>query len=770
MRHGILSHIQLLVLLALLLASTPTVLLGQDVEGPTTRFRLNQLEKAAGVGYMIRANSLRNAGWTDSLRYIGGRLRVKGSISVDTLTQGSVLYAGASGLITQRNNRLFWSNTANTGDGELRIGGNGGTAGSVTLYGNASNEAIIKAVGGGTVTIRGAPSSYITIESSSATQTGYLGWREGISIGRIGTLQLPDETKTGSGMGYHTPNTGHILSIYNRDSATTSINAHVTMWDTPNKRMLHNGSIHVGLSQYFRDHTALQINSDTADQVPVFIRGASGQNAPLFAAAKSDSVVVFSIGGSDGVVYSNGVTLWEAAPGDAPYSNPAGTYLWTVDENGQNGAWADLLGFMGGSGGTDQMAYFSDANTLTSDASLTYDGSSAITIDDGSYSGEYSNYSITISDAGTAYGFYADPYQINNIWDDSGVSAMRKGSGYLSGALGANSLNGTSSSRYNQAGTDAPLIFGIVGASDDGNNSVGGELALRSSRTTSATAHGVTQSGDLLGRVTAWGNYDQTGATLAWSGKTFTASMAFKATETFSNTARGSKIVFSTTDNTTTTVDDRLTIDHDGSIYSTGGAAHDVTFDDVDQFSAYSNDQWLYAWDGAAGFEGTYTNSPRTYKYGAANTLDGQGYSYLYSQRQSGTGGDLAFGVDSTSAWFGTNYDAILYRLPTTQPDVSSGQQSILQQDGNGSNSEASWKKVASGITTGTTDGSGDLSVTCVMDDASYLVTATAEGTTFYTLTAHTKGTTSFKVRVFDAAGAAVTSTSVTVGWWLIDQ
>ena len=328
---------------------------------------------------------------------------------------------------------------------------------------------------------------------------------------------------------------------------------------------------------------------------------------------------------------ANGVSLWRAAPGSAPYSEPAGTYLWTVDENGQNGAWADAssLGAIDGSGGADQVAYFSDANTLTSDASLTYDGSSAITIDDGSYSGEYSNYSITISDAGTAYDFYADPYQINNIWDDSGVSAMRKGSGYLSGSVGTNQLNGTSSSRYNQAGTDAPLIFGIVGASDDGNNSVGGELALRSSRTTSATAHGVTQSGDLLGRVTAWGNYDQTGATLAWSGKAFTASMAFKATETFSNTARGSKIVFSTTDNTTTTINDRLTIDHDGSLYSTGSAAHDVTFDDVDGFAVNTNDQWLNAGDGYGGIEGTYTNSPRTYKYGLANTLDGQGYSYL---------------------------------------------------------------------------------------------------------------------------------------------
>ena len=38
------------------------------------------------------------------------------------------------------------------------------------------------------------------------------------------------------------------------------------------------------------------------------------------------------------------------------------------------------------------------------------------------------------------------------------------------------------------------------------------------------------------------------------------------ATETWSGSARGSKLVFSTVDNTTTTLDERMTIDHNGNV------------------------------------------------------------------------------------------------------------------------------------------------------------------------------------------------------------
>ena len=72
------------------------------------------------------------------------------------------------------------------------------------------------------------------------------------------------------------------------------------------------------------------------------------------------------------------------------------------------------------------------------------------------------------------------------------------------------------------------------------------------------------------------------------------------------------------------------------------------------------------------------------------------------------------------------------------------------------------------GVATGTTDGSGDLTVTfaAAMPDAAYTMIATVEGTTSYTISAHTKATGTCKVRFFNpTTGAAVTATSVTISY-----
>lgn len=71
------------------------------------------------------------------------------------------------------------------------------------------------------------------------------------------------------------------------------------------------------------------------------------------------------------------------------------------------------------------------------------------------------------------------------------------------------------------------------------------------------------------------------------------------------------------------------------------------------------------------------------------------------------------------------------------------------------------------GVATGTTDGSGDLTVTfaAAMPDATYTLLVTPKGTTYYTTTYHTEATGTVKVRFFDAAGAAVTATSVTISY-----
>lgn len=69
------------------------------------------------------------------------------------------------------------------------------------------------------------------------------------------------------------------------------------------------------------------------------------------------------------------------------------------------------------------------------------------------------------------------------------------------------------------------------------------------------------------------------------------------------------------------------------------------------------------------------------------------------------------------------------------------------------------------GSESGVTDASGDITVAHSLGTATVYVAATATGTTFYNVQVHTKTSTEFKVRFFDATGAAITSTAVTVDW-----
>lgn len=63
------------------------------------------------------------------------------------------------------------------------------------------------------------------------------------------------------------------------------------------------------------------------------------------------------------------------------------------------------------------------------------------------------------------------------------------------------------------------------------------------------------------------------------------------------------------------------------------------------------------------------------------------------------------------------------------------------------------------------TDGSGDVTVTHSMGTTPTAVLVTPTGTTAWIVSVHTIGATTFKVRFYDAAGAAVTSTAVTATW-----
>lgn len=76
-------------------------------------------------------------------------------------------------------------------------------------------------------------------------------------------------------------------------------------------------------------------------------------------------------------------------------------------------------------------------------------------------------------------------------------------------------------------------------------------------------------------------------------------------------------------------------------------------------------------------------------------------------------------------------------------------------------------KNHRSGVQTATTDGSGDITITfsSALPDNTYSLIVTPKGITYYTTTYHTEATGSVKVRFFDASGAAVTATSVTISY-----
>lgn len=69
------------------------------------------------------------------------------------------------------------------------------------------------------------------------------------------------------------------------------------------------------------------------------------------------------------------------------------------------------------------------------------------------------------------------------------------------------------------------------------------------------------------------------------------------------------------------------------------------------------------------------------------------------------------------------------------------------------------------GAVSTSTDGSGDVTVTHGLGGTPDNIQVTITGTTPYVATVHTIGGTTFKVRIFDMAGAAVASTAVTFHW-----
>lgn len=74
------------------------------------------------------------------------------------------------------------------------------------------------------------------------------------------------------------------------------------------------------------------------------------------------------------------------------------------------------------------------------------------------------------------------------------------------------------------------------------------------------------------------------------------------------------------------------------------------------------------------------------------------------------------------------------------------------------------------GVTTLSTDASGDITLSITMPDATYSAVAIPDGQTFYVITAHTKTTSSVKFRIYDSTGNIVPSgTSVSINYNITD-
>jgi len=111
----------------------------------------------------------------------------------------------------------------------------------------------------------------------------------------------------------------------------------------------------------------------------------------------------------------------------------------------------------------------------------------------------------------------------------------------------------------------------------------------------------------------------------------------------------------------------------------------------------------------------------------------------------------------------------LYYSLPHSSPDSVNGSISTPIWTGLGATATPSFLRSQHNVATGTTDGSGDLTVTfaSAMPDATYTALCQSEGNAnSYTWEVHTKTTASFKIRVRDSnTKAVVTATSITFGY-----
>ena len=203
-----------------------------------------------------------------------------------------------------------------------------------------------------------------------------------------------------------------------------------------------------------------------------------------------------------------------------------------------------------------------------------------------------------------------------------------------------------------------------------------GYLSLGKSDHGTLGTHGAVDSGDYLGNINWTGS----------NGSAFVngARMSGIATETWSGSARGSKLVFSTVDNTTTTLDERMTIDHNGN----------VGIGIAPSYKLHVNGATYLAGDAYLNHVGNKIEASASY-----NMISAEGYMRLQSKSSvyvaidnDGSGTDAVFAVRANAS--GTNVFSVsetgLLRITGGSP----GDGKVLTSDADG---DATWEEAAGG-------------------------------------------------------------------------
>lgn len=101
--------------------------------------------------------------------------------------------------------------------------------------------------------------------------------------------------------------------------------------------------------------------------------------------------------------------------------------------------------------------------------------------------------------------------------------------------------------------------------------------------------------------------------------------------------------------------------------------------------------------------------------------------------------------------------------LPTSAPTTENG---VWERDAAGN---TILRATVHTSISGSTDASGDITVSHSNDDGTFNVSVQVTGTTYFTSQVHSKTSSDFKVRFFDAAGSPVITTAVTADYTLTD-